>query len=75
MQPAGWRRQLVGWPGAGTLSLAHVTFSTAYVAVIVRSRLSSVDESLEATGVVLAAWIMRRRERRRGRLQVQSVTP
>ena len=40
----------IGWPqtrGVATITIAHVTFSMAYVAVIVRSRLSGMDESLE----------------------------
>ena len=48
--------QLVGWPasrGATTIAIAHVTFCTAYVAVIVRSRLSSVDESIEEAALDL----------------------
>ncbi len=48
--------QLVGWPGgrgAGTITIAHITFSSAYVAVIVRSRLSSIDESLEEAALDL----------------------
>ena len=41
---------LIGWPatrGAATITIAHVTFSMAYVAVVVRSRLAGMDESLE----------------------------
>ena len=40
----------IGWPttrGATTISIAHITFSMAYVAVIVRARLAGMDESLE----------------------------
>jgi len=39
----------IGWPdgrGASTITIAHITFSMAYVAVIIQSRLSSLDESL-----------------------------
>jgi len=42
--------QLFGWPGQrgfGTITIAHTTFSMAYVAVIVRSRLAAMDQSLE----------------------------
>jgi putrescine transport system permease protein len=49
-------QQLVGWPtarGATTIAIAHVTFSTAYVAVVVRSRLASMDESLEEAAMDL----------------------
>jgi putrescine transport system permease protein len=41
---------LIGWPmsrGATTITIAHVTFSMAYVVVVVRSRLASMDQSLE----------------------------
>ena len=41
---------LFGWPGqrgAGTITIAHTTFSMAYVAVVVRSRLTAMDQSLE----------------------------
>ena len=40
----------IGWPGsrgALTITIAHTTFSLAYVSVIVRSRLSGMNESLE----------------------------
>ena len=40
----------IGWPGsrgAMTITIAHITFSMAYVAVIVRSRLTGMDQSLE----------------------------
>ncbi|NNC76320.1 MAG: putrescine ABC transporter permease PotI, partial [Woeseiaceae bacterium] len=43
-------QQLVGWPaqrGFSTITIAHTTFSMAYVAIIVRSRLVGMDESLE----------------------------
>jgi len=46
----------VGWPtarGAVTITIAHVTFSLAYVAVIVRSRLSGMDQSLEEAAMDL----------------------
>lgn len=41
---------LIGWPavrGATTITIAHITFSMAYVAVVVRARLAAMDESLE----------------------------
>ena len=41
--------QLVGWPetrGAMTITIAHITFSMAFVAVIVQSRLATLDRSL-----------------------------
>ena len=46
----------IGWPGtrgATTITIAHVTFSMAYVAVIVRSRLSALDQSLEEAAMDL----------------------
>jgi putrescine transport system permease protein len=42
--------ELIGWPtsrGATTITIAHITFSMAYVVVVVRSRLASMDQSLE----------------------------
>jgi putrescine transport system permease protein len=49
-------QQLVGWPGQrgfSTITIAHTTFSMAYVAVIVRSRLGGMDESLEEAAMDL----------------------
>jgi len=49
-------QQLIGWPGQrgfGTITIAHATFSMAYVAVIVQSRLRSMDESLEEAAMDL----------------------
>jgi len=49
-------QQAVGWPsarGAVTIAIGHITFSTAYVAVIVRSRLANVDTSLEEAAMDL----------------------
>lgn len=48
--------ELTGWPaarGATTIAIAHITFCTAYVAVVVRSRLTEVDESLEEAAMDL----------------------
>jgi putrescine transport system permease protein len=45
-----------GWPanrGATTITIAHITFSMAYVAVVVRSRLAGLDESLEEAAMDL----------------------
>jgi putrescine transport system permease protein len=50
--------QIIGWPagrGATTIVIAHITFSMAYVAVIVQSRLASFDESLEEAAMDLGA--------------------
>ena len=49
---------LTGWPGGRgvtTITLAHITFSTAYVAVVVQSRLSQLDPSLEEAALDLGA--------------------
>jgi putrescine transport system permease protein len=46
----------IGWPaqrGATTITLSHITFSMAYVAVVVRSRLGSLDPSLEEAAMDL----------------------
>jgi putrescine transport system permease protein len=48
----------IGWPagrGASTITIAHITFSMAYVAIIVQSRLSSMDESLEEAAMDLGS--------------------
>ncbi|MDE0309067.1 MAG: ABC transporter permease subunit [Acidiferrobacterales bacterium] len=49
--------ELIGWPTRGitTITIAHITFSLAYVAVIVQSRLVGVDESLEEAAQDLGA--------------------
>jgi len=52
----------IGWPatrGASTITIAHITFSMAYVAVIVRSRLSGMDQSLEEAAMDLGGRPMR----------------
>ncbi|MGB5490055.1 MAG: ABC transporter permease subunit [Woeseiaceae bacterium] len=49
-------QQLTGWPGQrgfSTITIAHTTFSMAYVAVIVQSRLMSMDVSLEEAAMDL----------------------
>ena len=49
-------QQLVGWPsqrGFSTITIAHTTFSMAYVAVIIQSRLAAMDESLEEAAMDL----------------------
>ncbi len=48
--------QLIGWPesrGTMTIIIAHITFSMAFVAVIVQSRLSTADKSLEEAAMDL----------------------
>lgn len=50
--------QLIGWPagrGISTITIAHVTFSMAYVAVILQSRLVRLDPSLEEAALDLGA--------------------
>ena len=49
-------QQLTGWPGQrgfSTITIAHTTFSMAYVAVVVQSRLSAMDQSLEEAAMDL----------------------
>jgi len=49
-------QQLTGWPGQrgfSTITIAHTTFSMAYVAVIVQSRLLAMNESLEEAAMDL----------------------
>jgi putrescine transport system permease protein len=50
--------QLIGWPagrGMTTIIIAHITFSMAFVTVIVQSRLAQFDESLEEAAQDLGA--------------------
>jgi putrescine transport system permease protein len=50
--------QLIGWPagrGMTTIIIAHITFTMAYVTVIVQSRLAQFDESLEEAAQDLGA--------------------
>ncbi len=49
-------QQLIGWPsqrGFATITIAHTTFAMAYVAIIIQSRLASMDESLEEAAMDL----------------------
>jgi putrescine transport system permease protein len=49
---------LIGWPdgrGFTTITIAHITFSMAYVAVVVRARLLQMDHSLEEAAMDLGA--------------------
>ena len=51
-------QQTIGWPdgrGFSTITIAHITFSLAYVAVVVRSRLARMDASLEEAAMDLGA--------------------
>jgi putrescine transport system permease protein len=50
--------ELVGWPakrGFTTITIAHITFSMTYVGVIVQSRLSSMDKSIEEAAMDLGS--------------------
>ena len=49
---------MIGWPGGRgvtTITIAHITFSMAYVAVVIQSRLSSMDASIEEAAQDLGA--------------------
>jgi len=51
-------QNLIGWPsqrGMNTITIAHITFSMAYVAVIIQSRLTEINESLEEAAMDLGA--------------------
>ena len=51
-------QNFIGWPsqrGMNTITIAHITFSMAYVAVIIQSRLTEVNESLEEAAMDLGA--------------------
>lgn len=50
--------QLFGWPagrGFTTITIAHITLTMAYVTVIVQSRMSTLDQSLEEAAMDLGA--------------------
>lgn len=50
--------QLTGWPeqrGMMTITIAHITFAMAYVAVIVQSRLAGTNQALEEAAMDLGA--------------------
>ena len=50
--------ELFGWPaerGFTTITIAHITFSLAYVAVIVQARLTGIGETLEEAAADLGA--------------------
>ena len=50
--------QAFGWPagrGVSTITIAHITLTLSYVAVIVQSRLASLDVSLEEAAMDLGA--------------------
>ena len=50
--------QLIGWPqgrGITTITIAHITLTLSYVTVIVQSRMSQLDRSLEEAAMDLGA--------------------
>ncbi|MGA2778433.1 MAG: ABC transporter permease subunit [Steroidobacteraceae bacterium] len=50
--------QLIGWPagrGITTMTMSHMTFSMAYVTVVVQSRLATFDTALEEAAMDLGA--------------------
>ncbi|PCC99625.1 ABC transporter permease subunit [Halopseudomonas pelagia] len=50
--------QLIGWPaerGVMTIWIAHTTFCTAYVAIVVSGRLGELDQSIEEAAMDLGA--------------------
>lgn len=50
-------KSLIGWPERGftTITIAHITFSMAYVAVIIQSRLAGMAQDLEEAAQDLGA--------------------
>lgn len=51
-------QEVIGWPaerGFTTITIAHITFSMAYVAVIIQSRLTGMGEDLEEAALDLGA--------------------
>ncbi len=49
-------QDFIGWPGqrgATTIMIGHITFSMAFVAVVVQSRLMSMDQSMEEAAMDL----------------------
>jgi len=50
--------QIIGWPkgrGMTTIIIAHITFTMAFVTVVVQSRLAQMDDSLEEAAMDLGA--------------------
>ena len=50
--------QMIGWPagrGLLTITIAHITFTMAYVTVVVQSRLAGFDDALEEAALDLGA--------------------
>jgi len=51
-------KEFIGWPdqrGFTTITIAHITFSMAYVAVIIQSRLAGMSQDLEEAAMDLGA--------------------
>ncbi len=51
-------KELIGWPdkkGFTTITIAHITFSMAYVAVIIQARLAGMSQDLEEAAQDLGA--------------------
>jgi putrescine transport system permease protein len=50
-------QQLFGWPTRGslTITIAHITFTMSYIAVVMQSRFSTLDISLEEAAQDLGA--------------------
>ena len=50
-------QQAFGWPDRGmvTITLAHITLTSCYVTVVVRSRMAGMDDSLEEAAMDLGA--------------------
>ena len=49
---------MIGWPegrGQTTITIAHITFSMAYVAIVVQARLRQMDRSIEEAAMDLGA--------------------
>ena len=66
LSPLGFVEQLIGWPpsrGAPTITIAHIASSMAYVVIIVQSRLTSMDRSLEEAAYGLGRTTLSRRTR------------
>ncbi|WP_395825609.1 ABC transporter permease subunit [Elstera sp.] len=50
--------QMIGWPngrGVDTITIAHITFTLSFVAVIVQARLKDMDQSIEEAAMDLGA--------------------
>ena len=51
-------QQMIGWPdgrGLMTIILAHITFCTAYVTIVMQARIANVDRSIEEAAMDLGA--------------------